>query len=160
MPIYDWTLVFFSFVHPMLHRGFLLLMAEILHRLGCIKPVVNNGSKLPTSTGERRISEPSTVLHNPIVSNSLGPSHQTAHKVWLWLDPALRGLVVLDHDVCALPFTLGPAPCEFLVVFFHPPQCLGMISRQTIIITTKSPTPCINVFLLIFLCTKGDIEPW
>ncbi len=32
------------------------------HHLGCIKPVVNNGRKY-LATGERRISEPSTVVY-------------------------------------------------------------------------------------------------
>ena len=35
-------------------------MEEILHHLGCIKPY-KQWDKLPTSTGERRISEPSTL---------------------------------------------------------------------------------------------------
>ena len=38
----------------------LLLMEEILHHLGRIKPWKQWG-KLPTSTGDRRISEPSRV---------------------------------------------------------------------------------------------------
>ena len=42
----------------------LLLMAEILHHLACIKPRKewDKMDKLPTSTGEHRISEPSTVV--------------------------------------------------------------------------------------------------
>ncbi len=39
----------------------LLLMEEILHHLGCIKPC-KQWDRLPTSTGDRRISEPSTVF--------------------------------------------------------------------------------------------------
>ena len=38
----------------------ILLMEEILHHQGCIKPC-NSRYKLPTSSGARRISEPSTV---------------------------------------------------------------------------------------------------
>jgi len=33
--------------------------------LGCID-LVNNGDKLPTSTGDRRISEPSTISHEAL----------------------------------------------------------------------------------------------
>ena len=36
-------------------------MEEILHHMGCITPG-KEWNKLPTSTGDRRISEPSTVL--------------------------------------------------------------------------------------------------
>ena len=34
----------------------ILLMEEILHHLGIFKNLANNGDKLPTSTGDRRIS--------------------------------------------------------------------------------------------------------
>lgn len=36
-------------------------MEETLHHLGCKKPFVNNETSLPTLTGERGLSEPSTV---------------------------------------------------------------------------------------------------
>ena len=39
----------------------ILLMEEILHHLGCLKSC-KHWDNLPTSTGDRRISEPSTVF--------------------------------------------------------------------------------------------------
>ena len=66
-------------------------MGEILHHLGYIKPR-KSWDKLPTSTGDRRISEPSTVR---TAEAAIRSRHEVRNLSILWINGAK---VNLKHD--------------------------------------------------------------
>ena len=88
---------------------FLMLMEEILHHLECTKPC-KSWHKLPTSTGDRRISETTTPSHGWQVPNPSQTSYismaQNMGMILSWL---------FNRDL-------------FSMVYHNPPyNCVGII---------------------------------
>ena len=62
------------------------------HLVGCMKPLKIMGKNLPTSTGDRRISEPSTATHEPNKNCHDHFSRSRSEKVLIFWRPDGTGM--------------------------------------------------------------------